>query len=69
MSISQRLREDQLGPAQEVLDWRFQVLLEANYPREGAWEVASEPSVDLHEAVDLVVKKGCPPEMAMPILL
>ncbi|MDP3991706.1 MAG: hypothetical protein Q8P66_02320 [Candidatus Colwellbacteria bacterium] len=69
MSISQRLREDQLGPTQEVLDWRFQVLLEARYPREDAWEIASELSVDLHEAADLVVKKGCPPEMAAAILL
>lgn len=68
MSISQRLREDQLGPTQEVLDWRFQVLLEARYPREDAWEIASELSVDLHRATDLV-RQGCPPKTAVAILL
>ena len=56
------------GAAEEVLRWRFDELVRAGYSPEQALVVASHVDVDLHLATDLV-RKGCPEQTALRILL
>jgi len=51
----------------KVESWRLHVLIEAGYPLVLAERIAGSP-VDLHQAVDLVVR-GCAHEVAAKILL
>ena len=50
------------------MDWRREALVRAGYDGSAASELAARNDVDLHVAVDLV-RGGCPPEMALEILL
>lgn len=52
----------------EVLRWRFDVLVRAGYDTGNAMILASHGAVDLHEATNLVLR-GCPPETALRIVL
>lgn len=52
----------------EVLRWRFEVLVRAGYDVGNAMIVASRAEVDLHRATDLVLR-GCPPDTALRIVL
>jgi hypothetical protein len=54
--------------AEEVLRWRFELLVRAGYEAGDAMVIASHIEVDLHFAEDLV-RAGCPPATAMQILL
>jgi hypothetical protein len=54
--------------AEEVLRWRFGLLLRAGYEAGDAMVIASHVEVDLHVAEDLV-RQGCPPATALQILL
>jgi hypothetical protein len=49
--------------------WRFQQLLLTGYPELYASVLASRRAVDLELARRLVGKLGCPPELAVRILL
>jgi hypothetical protein len=53
--------------AQQITDWRFTELVRAGYDELKAAQLAST-DVDLHTACDLIAK-GCPPELAMAILV
>jgi hypothetical protein len=53
---------------EEVLRWRFEVLIRAGYDAGNAMILASHAEVDLHEATDLLLR-GCPPETALRIVL
>jgi hypothetical protein len=53
---------------EEVLRWRFEVLVRAGYDAGNAMILASHAEVDLHEATDLLLR-GCPPETALRIVL
>jgi len=53
---------------EEVVRWRFEVLVRAGYDAGSAMLVASHGEVDLHEATDLVLR-GCPPDVALRIVL
>lgn len=61
---------DQLGSveAEQVLRWRFEELCEAGFDPCDAMVVASHVEIDLHSAVGLL-RRGCPPETAVRILL
>ena len=48
--------------------WRTQELRRAGFDRPAANAVATRHDVDLHFAVDLL-RRGCPPELALKILL
>ena len=48
--------------------WRAERLERAGYDPKAAAELASRHDVDLHRAVDLL-RNGCPPELAVQILL
>jgi hypothetical protein len=52
----------------KVIAWRKQTL-EAVYPEPYASWLANDVTVDLHQAVDLVVVRGCDPVLAYKILL
>ena len=52
----------------KVESWRLHVLIAAKYPLPLAERIARSPA-DLHEAVDLVTRRGCRPEVAAEILL
>ena len=48
--------------------WRREALERAGYPADGAEQLAVRHDVDLHAAIDLV-QRGCPPDIALRILL
>ena len=56
--------------AEKVEAWRLHVLIEAGYTVSVAERLAVEPwhRVDLHAAVELL-ERGCPPKLALEILL
>ena len=54
--------------ATEVIRWRLSQLTSSGYPLEQAVALATRLDVDLHQASDLV-SRGCPPELALRILL
>lgn len=51
-----------------IVHWRSEELERAGYTPDGAASLAARLEVDLHEAIDLV-KDGCPPDIAVKILL
>ena len=59
------LRQD--SELERIEAWREQELKRAGYDRRAARELAARHDVDLHRAVDLV-RRGCPPELALGIL-
>lgn len=54
--------------ATQVRRWRFDRLVEVGYEEQAASQLASRRDVDLHAAIELVVR-GCPPATAVRILL
>jgi hypothetical protein len=52
----------------KVESWRLHVLMEAGFPLPLAERIA-QSEADLHEAVELVDRRGCSPEVAAQILL
>ena len=53
---------------EQVEGWRLHILIEAGYPLPLAERIAHS-GADLHEAVDLITRRGCRPELAAEILL
>jgi hypothetical protein len=51
-----------------IVRWRSEELERAGFSPDGAAALAARLEVDLHEAIDLV-KSGCPPDIALRILL
>jgi len=64
-TVDTKLVESQEG---EVLAWRAEELVRAGYDGDNALMLALERAVDLHAAVDLL-RRGCPAELAVKILL
>jgi hypothetical protein len=54
--------------AAAVTRWRLHELLRAGYTWDQGVKIASRVEVDLHQATDLL-RKGCPAETAVRILL
>jgi hypothetical protein len=54
--------------ATAVLQWRFSQLARSGYGIDEAVTLAAHTDVDLHRAADLVAR-GCPPSLALQILL
>jgi hypothetical protein len=54
--------------AEVILRWRFDELVRAGYDIGAALMLASHVEVDLHAATELV-RRGCPAETALRILL
>jgi hypothetical protein len=51
-----------------ILSWRREVLERAGYAPDHAYVIAGRHDIDLHRAIDLV-GRGCPPPLALRILL
>ncbi len=51
-----------------VESWRLHILIEAGYPLPLAERIAQSAAA-LHEAVELVERRGCAPDVAAQILL
>jgi len=51
-----------------ILRWRFTVLVRSGYDVDSALVLASHVEIDLHDASNLV-RRGCPSETALQILL
>ena len=60
--------ESVTDPAAKVLGWRVEQLLDAGFDSNAAFVLALDRTVDLHEAIELV-RRGCPPETALRILV
>ncbi|MGZ4359317.1 MAG: hypothetical protein ACXVY8_00120 [Gaiellaceae bacterium] len=60
-----KLAESEL---ERIERWRSQALERGGYAPDAAREIAARLDIDLHEAIDLV-KAGCPPEIAVRILI
>jgi hypothetical protein len=60
--------ENATDPGAKVLGWRVEQLLAAGFDSNGAFVLALDRTVDLHEAIELV-RRGCPPETALRILV
>jgi hypothetical protein len=54
--------------AERIERWRLEELSRAGYDRRAAVALAARLDIDLHTATDLLAK-GCPPELAVQILL
>jgi hypothetical protein len=52
----------------QVERWRADELERAGYDARAAAEIAARHDIDLHRAVDMI-RRGCPPELALQILL
>ena len=65
LSLLEDREQDERG---KVESWRLHVLIEAGYPLALAERVA-QSGADLHDAVALVERRGCAPEIAAQILL
>ena len=53
---------------QRIERWRAEMLERAGYDADGAAELARRSDVDLHRATGLL-EQGCPPDIALRILL
>jgi hypothetical protein len=54
--------------AERVERWRAEALEKVGFDQVAARELAGRPDVDLHGAIALV-ESGCPPEVAVRILI
>ncbi len=54
--------------AAQVLGWRIEQLIAAGFDADAAFLLALDRTVDLHEATELV-RRGCPPQTALRILV
>ncbi len=67
MTVAELISQD--GEEQTaVLEWRFSQLAKSGYGTEDAIVLATHTDVDLHLASELVAR-GCPPALALRILL
>jgi len=65
MSAVLQLPETEL---ERIEQWRSEELERAGFEPRAAAQIAGRHDIDLHHATDLV-RNGCPPELALEILL
>jgi hypothetical protein len=53
---------------ERVERWRLEALVKVGYDSTSAAQIAVRNDVDLHRAIELV-ERGCPPEIAVRILI
>jgi hypothetical protein len=54
--------------SERIERWRAEELERAGYEPSSAAKIAVRPDIDLHLAIDLLAR-GCPPDLALKILL
>jgi hypothetical protein len=65
---SEELEQASLVEDEAVFLWRAETLERAGYSAKAVLMLATEKAVDLHQAVRLL-RDGCPPDVALNILL
>jgi len=60
--------EELRDESQAIVAWRSEALERAGFEPQAAYVVATRQDIDLHYAVNLV-DRGCPPDLALRILL
>jgi hypothetical protein len=65
VSAAQLVQDKELT---QVERWRAEELQRAGYDERAATALAKRHDIDLHRAADLL-RNGCPPELALQILL
>jgi hypothetical protein len=60
--------EERDSTTKAVVAWRYEQLRRIGYERREARLMSRRSDVDLHLAIDLL-RNGCPPELALAILL
>ncbi len=75
MTVSSELLDEMTAAGTEIRDetevveaWRAEQLELAGYGAAAAAELAARHEVDLHVAIEMVAQ-GCPPELALKILV
>lgn len=68
MPAAEQLELEREGDVQRVIQWRRAELERAGYEAAAAQALAERLDIDLHLATDLL-RRGCPPETALKILL
>jgi hypothetical protein len=68
MTVAQQIQIPFDTELERIEQWRAEELERAGYGLEEAEQLAARHDVDLHMAVELLTR-GCPPELAMSILL
>lgn len=64
-AVELQTRESEL---ERIEQWRTEMLERAGYTAEGAATLAARLDINLHSAIDLL-EQGCPPDVALRILL
>jgi hypothetical protein len=66
MSAAQEILQD--TEQERIERWRADELIRGGYDAEQAMQLAVRQDIDLHRAIELVAR-GCPPDVALRILL
>ncbi len=67
-NVEEQLDGTPAAAEEAVFLWRAETLERAGYSAKAVLMLATEKAVDLHQAVGLL-RAGCPPEVALNILL
>lgn len=67
MTVAELIAHDE-GEQTAVLGWRLSQLTKSGYETDDAIVLATRTDVDLHQASNLIAR-GCPPALALRILL
>ena len=67
MESDTAILEETTTDEQQIIEWRFEQLRRAGFDPELALDLALSPSIDLHQATDLL-GRGCSPDLAARIL-
>lgn len=54
---------------EKVEGWRFDICEQMGFTADDAYVLAQRQDIQLREIIDLVQMKGCPPQLAVKILL
>lgn len=57
------------GEKSAVVEWRFDICIQLGFAVEDAGVLAERHDIDLHDIIELVQVKECPPNYAFLILL
>jgi hypothetical protein len=68
MAMAVQQIEERDSTTKAVVAWRYEQLRRVGFERREARLISRRSDVDLHLAIDLL-RSGCPPELALAILL
>lgn len=57
------------GEQEKINEWRLDICMQLGFAVDHATILAERHDIELHQIIELVQVKGCPPEQAFRILL